>query len=291
MDFIHDETEIPSSRLNVITKISKWENYDYIERNGMKFIIGSSTEPKNKFNFQSINNINILIDLLVLKNKLQVQYTNNEKIISENITQYDIENIIKFCMRYGLPRWGEPPIYNCCINEQTKDNDMIQSTLFRPIIPFASENYLHLPSFIRALCWLKTDFLNVVASNNWDDDINVKPLLKEDDIQHLNSIRANQSKHGVSLYMPHLNPYVTYWDDKKMCLSLNCENLLHFAAYQLCLLQQAQDYTGGYIKECKKCGSLFVASHSNQQFCNNPCTRQSYYAQKKRIMQSQSKSK
>lgn len=122
----------------------------------MKFIIGSSTEPKNKlFKFQSINNIDVLIDLIVLKNKLQVQYTNDEKIISENITKNDIENIIKFCICYGLPRWGEPPRYNCCINEQTKYIDTIRSTMLRHIIPFTCKNYLHIPSFIRALCWLK----------------------------------------------------------------------------------------------------------------------------------------
>lgn len=46
MFFYNDETVIPTPKLRVITKISKWENYDYIEDNNIKYIRGYSSEKR-----------------------------------------------------------------------------------------------------------------------------------------------------------------------------------------------------------------------------------------------------
>ncbi len=316
-------TEIATPKINVITKISKWENYKYVEMNDMKFIKGNS---KNKdcelFEYHTINNINVLIDLLVLRNQFQVQYNNDEKVISQNITENDVKNIIKFCKRHGFPRWGLPPIYNPCINEQQhtitinkkkviqelinneklqKDEfteklfsvistiagnaDIARTTILREIVPFANENYLHIPSFIRALQWLKTDFLRVVAVHNLEEDTNIKPLLIENDYKRIVSMRKHSS---FDLYMPHLNPFVTYWDSEKNGLFLNCENLIHLSVYYLCAIHQTGRCFGGYIKICKSCGKPFVTANANRKFCGTSdtwgCTRNAFYQKEKRRM-------
>lgn len=286
MNYI-DKTEVPTPKLNVVTKISKWDKYELVEINKMKFIRGYSTESFNKselFKYETIHTPNILFKFLALQQNLKVRFYHLQKNISDELSDNDTEKIIKFCKIFGLPFWNLNPTINSCINQETNNaSDIARNTILRDIIPFANENFFHIASFIQCLHWLKLDFLRIVAANNWEDDINIFSLLEENDRQFINKIRTQQSKRNmVGLYMPCLNPYVTYWDDKKMCLALNCENIVHLATYHLCLLQQAQDYTGGYIKKCPKCNQLFVASKPQQKYCNNPCTRQAHYSLKKR---------
>lgn len=282
-----DRTEVPTPRLNVVTKISKWDEYEFIEINKMKFIRGYSSKSFNGselFEYKTLNTPDILFRFLTLHQNLKVKFHHMQKDISDELSDYDIQNILKFCKSYGLPFWGTNSTTNFCINQESNETgDIAFNTIMRTVIPYANENFFHIASFIQCLHWLKSDFLRIVAANNWEDDINIFPLLKENDRQLIDNIRTRQSKHNeVGLYMPNLNPYVTYWDDKNMCLALNCENIVHLATYQLCLLQQAQDYTGGYIKKCPKCNQLFVAAKPQQKYCNNPCTRQAHYSLKKR---------
>lgn len=311
-------TKVGTPKINVITKISQWEKYEYVEINGFKFIEGSSIKQGNElFTFQTINNIDVLIDLLVLKNQLQVQYTSDEKVISDNITKNDIKNIIKFCKRHGLPQWGLPPIRNCCLNncdenlhsynEDSEDNELIakleakgyvvtkgiaRTTMLRDISSLADKNYLYIPSFIRALRWLKTDFLTIVAIHNLEEDANIKPLLIKDDYKEIVNIRKNFS---FDLYMPFLNPFVTYWNDEKKGLFLNCENLIHLSVYYLCTIYQTGKCSGGYIKICKLCGEPFVASSANKKYCGTSdkwgCTRGLFYERNKRRNKNQKNKK
>lgn len=277
-------TEIATPKISVITKISKWDNYEYVEMDNMKFIRGSSEDKDSElFEYHSINNIGVLIDLLALRNQIQIQYSHDEKIIAERITTSDIKNIIKFCKRHGLPRWGLPPIYNYCINEQEVDNDIARTTILRGIIPYATENHLHIPSFIRALQWLKTDFLRIVSAHNLEEDVNIKPLLIDDDYERINDMRKHSS---FDLFLPCHNPFATYWNSEKNGLFLNCENLIHLSVYYLCAIHQTGKCFGGHIKICKSCGKPFVTSNANKKYCGTPdtwgCTRNSFYEREKR---------
>lgn len=58
---------------------------------------------------------------------------------------------------------------------------------------------------------------------------------------------------------------------------------MHLAAYYICIMYQQKVFSFGYIRKCKKCGRLFVAAQSRQQFCQAPCTRQAYYIANKRL--------
>lgn len=275
-------TEVATPKISVITKISKWDNYEYTEMDNMKFIKGSSENKDSElFEYHTINNIGVLIDLLVLRNQIQLQYNNNEKVIAEKITTSDIKNIIKFCKRHGLPRWGLPPVYNCCVNEQNAESGIVNTTLLRDVVPFANKNYLHIPSFIRALQWLKTDFLRIVAAHNLEDDVNIKPLLINNDYKIIDSMREHSS---FDLYMPCLNPFVTYWNSERNGLFLNCENLIHLSVYYLCAIHQTGKCFGGYIKICKSCGNPFVTSNANRKYCGTSdtygCSRQAFHNRK-----------
>lgn len=285
-EWINTETEIATPKIQVITKISKWDKYEYNEINGIKYIRGISTSEDSKlFEYKEINNMNILLELLALCKKLEVKYTLYESEISKNITQNDILYILDFCKRNGLPRWGninDLPVENYCVNGKNNNFDNPKNNMLRDIIPFSTENYIHIPSFIRALHYIKMDFLRVITSHDWDYDINVQPFLTESDKQFLKKVDRRVHSFSLHLYMPHFLPFTTYWNNERAGLFLNCENPIHLSVYYLCVLRQQNEFSTGAIKICKKCGNYFVASNSRMKFCNNPCTRQSYYAKMKR---------
>lgn len=278
------ETEIATPKIQVVTKISKWEEYEYKEVDGKKYIHGVSFNlDKQLFEYKVIDNMNFLLELLMLENQLEVKYNNFEKIISDNLSDDDINHIIKFCKRNGLPRWSEPsssPINNWCMNEQDADMASPRKEILRSIASYGTENFMHIPSFIRALHWIKSDFLRVTAANNWDDDINLQPLLSDKDRKILKKLDRTANSFSLNLYMPGLLPFMTHWNDEVGGLQLSCENLLHLASYYICVLRQQREFAGGSIKICKTCGNYFVAQHARMKYCHNPCTRQAYYMRK-----------
>lgn len=290
MEFIHDETEINTPKVKVITKISKWDKYELVELDGKKCIRGYNVHPDSElFDFVEFSDQSILIALIQLKTKIKTPYSNNQDTIADNIANSDIDLLLEFCNRWGLPMWGKEPTENYCSNE---DNlNMAARTITRPVVPLLKENYLYIPSFIQGIYMLYNDFLKVVVYNGWQEDINTKPLLKGITKNHLQNLTKSinsdfKIKHDIpafTLYMANLMPFVTYWNNKEMCLQLNCENLMHLSVYFLCLWLQTSEFTGGYIKVCKKCGQMFITENSRKLFCENPCTRQAYYYKRKVI--------
>lgn len=283
------ETDVPTPKLKVITKISKWENYELVIMNGMKFIKGTSTNTDNQlFEFEPINTPVVLYALVELATKLKVKNHHMQRYIANEVDNDDIELIISFCKKYGMPFWcwdNFTSTTNWCINAQSSSNDIARDTIMRGIVPFANANYFHLASFVQGVYWIKNDFMRIVATKEWQDDINIKPLLSDEDISRIEKIGnsiASGNDFSSHLYLPNLNPFVTYWDNDNMCLALNCENIMHLATYYLCILQQSNNFVGGYVRQCKKCGTLFITPQSRQQFCNAPCTRQAHYQAKKR---------
>ena len=88
---------------------------------------------------------------------------------------------------------------------------------------------------------------------------------------------------NTDFYTPNLNPFVTYCNNINKCLALNCENIMHLAAYYICIMYQQKVFSFGYILKCKKCGNLFVSHQSRKRFCGKPCTRGAYYIANKRL--------
>lgn len=282
--WINEETEIATPKIQVITKISKWDKYEYAEIKGKKYVHGITTKTDKKlFEFKAIDNMSVLLELLTLEKQLDVKFVNNEKTISQNITDNDINLILNFCKRNGLPRWNELedlPIENWCINEQNTNITLPLNNILRSVIPFGSENFMHIPSFIRALHWIKADFLRVAAAHNWDDDINIQPFLSNKNKEYLQKIDRKANSFSLNLYLPAQFPFVTYWNNEMGALFMNCENLLHLSTYYICVLRQQETFTSGTIKICQKCGNYFVAKDARLKFCQNPCTRQANYANK-----------
>jgi hypothetical protein len=286
-EFIHDDTAVNTPKIKVVTKISKWDKYDFVEMNDNLWICGSSTKQGSElFSFQEVNNPNILFRLLELQAKIKTPYSSNHKYMIENYCNDDTGHILAFCKRFGLAIWGNP---SNSVVSSLSDNDTEKNTLLRPVIPLADCNYMNIPSFLFALHNIKMDFLKIVYNKGWQDDTNISPLISKKEKNMMEKMVENKCTHVMELaikrqylYYPSQLPFVTYFDTGSMRLALNCENLLHLAIYQLCLMLQGTDFTGGYICRCKKCGELFYTSQSRQKFCNNPCTRQSYYNYNKR---------
>lgn len=284
MEFIKDETEIPTPRIKLMIKESLWDKYELIEKNGIKYIQGQDLDEATKeiFEFRLIDSPLILWDLLELRNKLSKEiFSFNQKYINSHITDADIKLIISFCCKHGLPFWNSKPTANVFQNIEDVAND--EDLLLHDIIPLGTSNIFPVPSFVVGLDSIYKDFLRLIVANDWQEDINIIPLLTDRDKPLLKLFQKLQAKNNtVDLYTARLCPYVTFWNPKLMSLQLNCNNLMHLSSYHLCAIQQAQDYSGGTIKICPKCKQMFIAKTPQQKFCNNPCTRQSYYASKKR---------
>ena len=198
--------------------------------------------------------------------------------IEKNLSSKDIDLILSFCQSYGLPFWSDCTTANINVNYDFRGGDIAKDTFLHSIIPFASENLFPVASFVVGLNFFYTDFLLLVGLNHWQDDVNISPLIKGNESRISSLLKIN-----AGFYTPNLNPFVTYWNDSNKCLALNCENIMHLAAYYICIMYQQKVFSFGYIRKCKKCGRLFVTAQSRQQFCQAPCTRQAYYIANKRL--------
>ena len=232
-----------------------------------------------------------IYNFIELKQKLSKKiFDYNQQYVNEHLTDNDINLILSFCKKNGLPFWSKNITVDVFRNEEdnleniNSFNALTEHSLFHDIAPLSTENFFPISSFIVGLLELHLDFLRVVSANNWEDDENIHFLLSKEDKSKILDIRKIQSRHNnTGLYTPRLCPYYTFWNDKIMSLQLNCNNIMHLSTYHLCTLQQAQDYSGGYMKICPKCNQIFIAKTAQQKFCNNPCTRQAYYSAKKKI--------
>lgn len=288
MIFLRETTEIPTQKLKIVTKISKWDNYECVNIGNIKYIRGFNLNKAiDIYSFELIEQPLVLYNLMELYNKLSPKiFDFNQLYVNENITTDDIDLILAFCKRNGLPFWNRNINVDVFRNEEDYPDpkESIESySLLHSVAPLSKENFFPICSFIVGLVQLHRDFLHIISANNWEDDENIDILLSKNDISKISDIRKIQARRKtIGLYTPKLCPYTTFWNDKAMSLQLNCNNLMHLSTYHLCTLQQAQDYTGGYMKVCKKCKNLFVATTPQQKFCNNPCTRQAYYSANKR---------
>lgn len=288
MIFSRETTELATPKVKIVTKISKWEKYECNEIGEMKYIHGFNSNTTDMYEFKPIESPFILYEFMELKHNLSEDiFSYNQQYVNAHLTAKDINLILSFCQKNGLPFWNKQITIDTFRNQEDDINGnsttLARHSLLHEVIPLSNENYFPISSFIVGLLQLHFDFLRVVAANNWEDDENIYSLLSKSDKNNIVDIRKIQSKHkNIGLYTPCLCPYSTFWNDKEMSLQLNCNNLMHLSSYHLCALQQAQDFSGGYMRICPKCQKIFIAKSAQQKFCNNPCTRQAYYSVKKK---------
>lgn len=289
MEFINDHTEIAQNRLEIVANISKWEKYEIIDITNYKFVRGYNDNKQDNelYSVATFDNSSMLLfQLLRLYKELSPakKHTPHIDKINAGLTNKDIKLVLKFCSKYGLPFWNNKAIPNVeCFKNTPSDNTSTRNNFLYDVIPFANDNIFCIASFVASLHLIFKDFLQVVTFNTWQNDSLIFDLLNDDDKSQIQQLDTIQRKHGLALFTPKLNNYVTRWNDKNLCLQLVCDNLLHLCTYTLCLTMQASEFTSGYIKQCPKCNNLFIAKRSNQRFCNSPCTRQAYYKQKNNL--------
>lgn len=293
-DFCGSDSVLPTPYIHVATKISKWEKYECIEINGLKFIRGYSTEKTDSklFEYKEINDGIFFWDLMILYSKLSPKiFTHDQFASNAAITDNDINLIIHFCEQHGLPFWNKKlttePFSNISnedfIGASPHPLDDVRNTLFRSIVPFSQNNLFPVPSFAFGLMYLRTDFLRIINYHGWEEYINILQILTSRDRISLKAIKRNNPHYEkISLYTPSFTKFETYWDSSLLSLRLNSENLFHLSIYQLCLYMQSGTFGNGIIKTCPKCHKQFIAKRKDQKYCYNPCTRQAVHMQKKR---------
>ena len=278
----YDKENIASSTLEITTLVSTWEAYRINETDTHALTIEgfNELEYKDIFTEKVIDNDRILWELLALFCGLSdCKYISSKQVeINNALTENDIKLILAFCSKYGLPCWCDTPTANICLPYQ-HSNDITRNSLLYNISPMGLCNSFVIASFVVALRSLYYDFLKIIAYNKDTQlPLDLKPLITDKGQKYINDIIPLQE---LELYTPSLNPYNTFWEDKSNRLQLRCNNPFHLATYHLCLFASQKAFTGGYIKQCKYCGKLFVASKKQERFCDSPCTRQAYYSWKK----------
>lgn len=288
-NFYGEDSLLPTPYIHVLTKVSKWENYDCIEIDGYKFIKGMNKEDSNLFEFSEINDNRFFWALMTLHQNLSPElFTSIQAKGNSAITDNDVKLIIKFCKLYGLPFWNKnldhAPFRNISSSDFGGNSynsfDEMENNILHGIIPISQYNLFPISSFAVGLKSLWYDFLNIISCYEWNDDPNISMLLTSKDKNKLLKMKKLYS--SIDLYTPSLVSFPTRWDEDLLSLRSECENLMHLTIYHLCLLAQSGSLGSGIIKTCPKCHKQFIAKRKNQKFCYNPCTPQAFHMQKKR---------
>lgn len=282
-DMEDEKTKVSRPAITVTTKISKWKNYEIVS-NGSYYIRGFNDSVETDiFSFEDVNDSDILSDLLLLSKELSVHPYHDQKKIDQEITEDDLLLLLRFCVKHGLPFWGNCPKVNPCVNgDDDAMRDVATTAMMHEVIPIGTENFCHVASLVQAVNWLYRDFRQVCASNQWTYDDNATQLLHDEDIEMI-SMDNDLYDNPQELILPNRNPFITFWNNTKMCLQLNCENPFHLASYYICVARDSKQFKGGYVRICQKCGKYFVANRRNKKYCGNKgCNPASYHANKKR---------
>ena len=266
-------------KISLVLWCSAWNSYGMSEVNGIKYIVGYDSKVKDICEKDIVCNSSVLYSLLELHKKLSVKYSRIRANIYKKTTTKDIELIIAFCKKYGLPEW-----------ETQEQEHTEKENLLHYVKPLSDCAYMDIGKFIQNLHFLYCDFLTAAAVHYKDfDENNVAPFLIDQDKKtgtvpgrsetaNLKFEKLRNRKYKGMLTSS-VKPYKTFWNGSG--LSLECENPIHAATYFLCLLYQFGK-TEGVIKKCQKCGSYFVTDHPQQKFCNMPCTRYTNYNSKRK---------
>lgn len=279
-EYYAEESTIASPSIQVISTVSKWDKYDFCTNDdGYIFVVGFNDKERvqeawSKSQFESND---ILFDILILyKNISDAKGKHSLKHINQHITNNDITLIINFCNKYGLPFFSKMPLAGADVFQL-----MPTSTLksYRSVPPFVKNCQFAIASFIAGLGFLFCDFLHVAAFNDWEYQL---PHLINGNKETIKSMKQSMYEDGViNLFTPVMNHFITKWDSESQGLVIATDNLMHLAAYYLCLLAAQKFPSNKDIAPCEKCGKLYIRKRPNQKYCGNPCTPQSAYSKRK----------
>lgn len=284
-DVTQKDTEVIVPCLRIVTKVSKWNQYQFIKaNNGIYYVRGYNEKPVESYQWVDIENGTLLFSLMQLYRDIFSScneiFSINQNYVNGKINQDVVQLILKFCKKHGLPFWNTKINSNIFQNEETR-YDNPREKLLSGISCFDNMNMFPICSFLSGLLHLHMDFLNLVAFKKWEYDDFLEGVLTDDDRKFILE-KCNRKR--LDLYTPCLCNFSTEWNSRKKCLQMQSENLMAVAAYHLCILYQSTNIhgTGGYWKICETCGQIFYASRSNQKYCYNPCTKGAAYMRRKR---------
>lgn len=292
MSYEHSETQISDPRITVSYLSFEFDKYQIERESEILYLSGENLDYNHLFEKKKAENYNILLELMTLHNNLNITksmppiglYTNICEIISDK----DLGQILKFAKKYGLPYYkceniSDPNVYFNILPHDDSEKDSAESNICysHGASPFTNFGKIDITAFINAVHHLNEDFLKVIAYNELETDF--KDYLSDKQKKRINQLSNwfMKRKHDISL-MSHYNKlFITRWNNETLSLEIETENIMHLAAYHLCLMASAGNI-GGYIRQCKGCGMLFVTENPRLQYCQKPCKRQNVYMRKMR---------
>lgn len=290
MTFEHSETQIADPRIMVSYLSFEFDEYQIIRENGILYVYGKNYQPKELFKKKSSDSYAILLDLMVLHNNLDISDSIRPRSfgadkINENISDKDLKQILKFVKKYGFPYYKQADdfssnIFSNTISINDKIMDSAKKNILNNVSPFAVSGKFNISLFVYTTHqFLSKDFLQVIAYNEIQDDL--PDFLTEVQKKYVNHLIKNwfPKYKRLMLMSHHCNTFITRWNNEAVSLEVETENIMHLSAYYLCLMASAGNI-GGYIRQCKGCGMLFVTENPRLQYCQNPCTRQNVHMRK-----------
>lgn len=284
MVFHHSETQIANPRVQVFYLKFTFESYEFVRENNILYLVGNNSSPRELFEKSISDSYNILLELLLLDKNLEILNSKRPSpftslAINNNISQHDMDQILKFVKKYGFPYFNDNVKYNIFLNEIPGKNptiDLAEQNILFNISPFVYHGRLHISLFIYMLDRIiKQDFLKIIAYNNLDTDFVL--FLSDSDKKRIKQLK--KSKLEFSLDSSIYSTFETRWNSYTLSLETVLNNIMHLCAYNLCLMASSGNI-GGYIRVCKGCGSLFVTDNPRLRYCQNPCTRQNIHMKK-----------
>lgn len=291
MDFQYIENEISDSRIIVNFKVFKFDSYRIIRKDGTIYILGENRHYHDLFKYDYSNTYDVFFNLLNLHNRLRISNKINpmhfgKLEINKSISDADLSLVLKFIQKYGFPFYKSPesrdtnPFQNSFANN---NHDFVEQNIMYDVPPLVDSALFDVSLFLYDLHQvIYRDFLCVLSRyKNLRDQLEL--FLTDKDKQLLHSWSSLRSP--IDLQSPYYNNFIMRWNNERQSLDIEVANIMHLAAYYLCIMASAGVASGGYIQVCKGCGKLFIADNSRTRYCNAPCTRQNIYMKNKRMKQ------
>ncbi len=239
-----EEVECPNLRFS---------EYECREIDGKKYIIGLGGLAKPSQ--LTIKKTDLLFSLLNLANKL-TRSPHGFGHLEDSITDLDVNLMIKFCEKYGLPFVGE-------LGVKTFDNNSL-------IMKYKLRGF-RINSFEFYISYLHDAFLH------WERIYSPNTLNENDNRFYNESIVQAKRMLQSSLKAANISVNIDFSGNEPV-FRLQGQDLIDAAFIHLAFLISSPD--GSHLKRCKICNNLFIAK-GRSEYCKN-CSRQSAYKAKRK---------
>lgn len=294
---IYENSEIELSDANIVVSYFSFEfdKYSIVEEKGFLYLQGENAENLNSDRFGKLaisDSYDIFFELLALHKSLEICGEKRARPfrlqnINNGISESDLSHILAFVQKYGFPYFNTSgsSVFSNFFPGDEEISDQAVKNILSEIPRFCEAAAFPVSEFVY---WLdriiKVDFISVLAKyEKLAEQLEVVLFDHEKKMLSERKNLSTQSPYLLNLHFPYYNDFTMRFDNKLCALEVHTENIMHLAAYYICLIASTGNIGGtGRIIACRGCGKLFIPENPRSRYCRNPCTRQNIFMKKKR---------